>query len=92
MRVEIKGTTVFIKGRLDSLTAESAREQLSGVVYSVNVDLSQLDYISSAGLGVLLELKKRLVALDHDVAVGPMPPHVRKIFELSGLDQVFALK
>ena len=91
MNIHIQDSVVIIEGRLDSLNAQDARESLLQVDRSVTIDLSKLEYISSAGLGVLLELKKRLVGIGHDVALSSLTPHIHRLFELSGMDQVFAI-
>ena len=51
---------VLVKGRLDAAQAASAQAYLDKLQGTVTLDLAGLDYISSAGLGVLLKTQKRL--------------------------------
>ena len=48
--------TVRLSGRLDAAEAERVGNDLLGIQGSVRLDCSELDYISSAGIGVLIEL------------------------------------
>ena len=52
--------TVKVSGRLDAAMAERAKEVFAGVTEDCKVDLSALDYISSAGIGILIATQKRL--------------------------------
>ncbi len=53
--------------------------------------MTDLDYISSAGLGVLLSAHKRLLDSGHKMTLKNMNPHIRRILQISGLDKVFAV-
>ena len=52
---------VVVAGRLDAAQAPAAQAFLDGVAGVVTLDCSRLEYISSAGLGVLLKTQKRLL-------------------------------
>ena len=73
---EAKGWTLWVvKGRLDRMTAQAAGEQAEKVfagTQKLAVDLSGLEYLSSAGIRVLLRLSKQAKAAGKDFAlVGP---------------------
>jgi anti-anti-sigma factor len=53
------------------------------------VDFAKLDYISSAGLGVLLAAQKELSARGQGLRIINMNGHIRDVFRLSGFDQIF---
>ena len=53
---------VVIAGRLDAAQCATAQSFLDKVEGKVTLDCSKLEYISSAGLGVLLKTQKRLLA------------------------------
>ena len=53
---------VVISGRLDAAQSPAAQAFLDKVQGTVTLDCSGLEYISSAGLGVLLKTQKRLLA------------------------------
>ncbi|MFH1681335.1 MAG: STAS domain-containing protein [Candidatus Eisenbacteria bacterium] len=82
---------VFLSGRLDASQAEAAAVFLARVTESCDVDLAELDYISSAGLGVLLGAQKRLRDSGHGLRLHGMSGHIRDLFRVSGLDQVFEI-
>ena len=84
--------TVFLEGRLDASQAEKARSALNTLDRSVIVDFSGLDYISSAGLGVLLGLRQRLDAAGHNIKLIKMNRHVRDVFRYAGMDQLFEIE
>ena len=52
--------TIVLSGRFDASQTEKAREFFQNIYESKIVDFKKLDYISSAGLGVLLGTQKRL--------------------------------
>ena len=84
--------TVVIAGRLDASHAAAAERILDGVSGIVTLDCSQLDYISSAGLGVLLKTQKRLMKSGGKLRLVGASRHVFDIFRFSGLDMVFEIE
>ena len=83
---------VFIAGRLDAAQTEKAQAFLDSVEGSATVDFSQLDYISSAGLGVLLRTQKRLMANGGGLRLVNVSPHIHNIFRYSGFDHIFEVQ
>ena len=83
---------VVVSGRLDAAQAASAQTFLDRVNGVVTLDCSGLDYISSAGLGVLLKTQKRLLAADGKLRLSGLKPHLRDIFTYSGFDQLFEIE
>jgi anti-anti-sigma factor len=83
--------TVAIKGRLDAAQAAAAQAFLDGVQGTVTLDCSGLEYISSAGLGVLLKTQKRLLASGGKLRLSRVSQHLRDIFSYSGFDQLFEI-
>jgi anti-sigma B factor antagonist len=84
--------TVVMSGRLDAAQSPAAQSFLDQVEGTVTLDCSRLEYISSAGLGVLLKTQKRLLASAGKVRLAGVQPHLRDIFVYSGLDQVFEIE
>jgi anti-anti-sigma factor len=82
---------VVIAGRLDAAQSPAAQSFLDGVRGTVTLDCSGLEYISSAGLGVLLKTQKRLLASDGRLRLSGLKPHLRDIFTYSGFDQLFEI-
>ncbi len=94
-RVSDDVATVSIKGLLDANTFENFDESLNDLfkssMYKVAVDCSSLDYISSAGAGVLIGALS--VAREHGgkiVIVNPKE-EVQEVFDLLGISQLFQI-
>jgi len=84
--------TVVVTGRLDAAEAARAQSFLDGVDGAVTLDCSGLDYISSAGLGVLLKTQKRLLAGNGKLRLAGLKSHLHDIFTYSGFDQLFEIE
>jgi anti-anti-sigma factor len=84
--------TVRLSGRLDAAEAERVGDELLAIQGSVRLDCSELDYISSAGIGVLIELFKRLQASGHTMTLVNLLPRVRNIFRYAGLDRLLTIE
>jgi anti-sigma B factor antagonist len=86
------GGAVVISGRLDAAQAQAAQTFLDGVAGAVTLDCSGLEYISSAGLGVLLKTQKRLLAAGGKLKLTGVNRHLQDIFRYSGFDQIFEIE
>lgn len=82
-------------GRLDSASSCDLEamlvEQLDGGCSGIVLDLSDLDYISSAGLRVILMAGKRLRLSGGRLVLARMRESVRDLFEMSGFLSLFPL-
>ena len=83
---------VAIAGRLDAAQCPAAQAFLDKVQGTVTLDCRKLEYISSAGLGVLLKTQKRLMAAGGKLKLAGVNPHLRDIFAYSGFDQIFEIE
>lgn len=84
---------VVVAGRLDASEAERAQAFLDQVGEGPCViDVRGLEYISSAGLGVLLKTHKRLMASGSGISLVQVNPHISDIFKYSGMDKLFSIK
>lgn len=83
---------VVISGRLDAANAEKAQSFLDGVAAGCELDMQQLEYISSAGLGVLLKTHKRLMADGRGLVLVNVSKHINDIFKYSGFDNLFEIR
>src|SRR5213083_2908637 len=84
--------TVVIAGRLDAAQSPKAQSFLDGVKGTVTVDCSKLEYISSAGLGVLLKTQKRLLASGGKLRLAGVNRHVLELLTYAGFDQIFEIE
>ena len=83
---------VVIAGRLDAAQSPTAQSFLDRVQGTVSVDCSRLEYISSAGLGVLLKTQKRLLGSGGKLRLVGVNRHLQDIFQYSGFDQIFEIE
>lgn len=83
---------VRVEGRLDAAAAPAAEKQLADLVAAgaraVALDGSALEYISSAGLRVLLSLTKKIKAAGGRIALGGLQPQVKEIIEIAGFSSI----
>lgn len=91
-----KGTAwVTVSGEIDVHSAPGLRERLgaamTGDVDRVVVDLEQVTFLDSTGLGVLVAAHKALRAAGHGFALVCSTPRVLRIIEITGLDRVFTV-
>lgn len=82
---------ILVKGRLDAASAVKAQSFLDKVEGECVLDMSELDYISSAGLGVLLKTHKRLMASGQGIKLINVRNHIHDIFRYSGFDKLFEI-
>ena len=83
---------VVISGRLDAAQCPAAQSFLDRVEGTVIVDCTGLEYVSSAGLGVLLKTQKRLKASAGKLRLIGVNRHLQDIFLYSGFDQIFEIE
>ena len=83
---------VVIAGRLDAAQCAAAQTFLDRVQGPVTLDCTRLEYISSAGLGVLLKTQKRLLASSGKLRLSGVNRHLQDIFQYSGFDQIFEIE
>jgi anti-sigma B factor antagonist len=83
---------VVISGRLDAAQCPAAQSFLDGVEGTVTLDCKGLEYISSAGLGVLLKTQKRLKTSGGKLRLTGVNRHLQDIFQYSGFDQIFEIE
>ena len=83
--------TIAVEGRLDALEAPKAQDFLDEVDGDCVLDLAGLEYVSSAGLGVLLKTHKRLAQDGGGLKLLNVSNHVFDIFSYSGFDKLFEI-
>ncbi len=79
-------------GRLDASQIEVARTAMNRLSASCVVDFGELEYISSAGLGMLLGVQKRMVETGNTLKLINMNRHIREIFRMAGFDRIFDIE
>jgi len=83
------------QGRLDSNTAKLFEAALMGKIDGgdrrILVDFGQLDYISSAGLRVILMGAKKLKSLNGRFALSSLSENIREVFDISGFSAILEI-
>ncbi len=90
------GTTVLsAHGEIDVATAPQLRQQIVELASASSaplvIDLEGVDFLDSTGLGVLVSGLKRFRTLGSDVLLVATRPRILKVFEITGLTQVFSI-
>ena len=91
IRVEAGGQ-VKVSGRLDAAESEHAIQVLRGLSGPVTVDCGGLDYISSAGIAVIMDTYKRVTGAGHALRLVNLTPRVKNVFTYAGLDQLLGIE
>ena len=81
-----------LEGRFDAAQAASVQAVLDQVATTCVIECDGLEYISSAGLGVLLATYKRLAASGQTVKLVGMRKLVRDVFRYSRMDTIFEVE
>ena len=97
MRTNLEDSTltIYLENRIDSNNAKAIEDELLGTVAAhpgvdVVLDAADLEYISSAGLRVLMKLRKQVGK--RSIPVLNVSPEVYEIFETTGFNQILDVK
>src|SRR5687767_4024944 len=85
-RIDYRRVTIRVGGSLDSATAPELEKVLGPVLLEegtrlVTFDLADLEFLSSAGIRVLLAARKRMRAREGIFAMENMQPQIARVFE-----------
>lgn len=83
---------ILLVGRFDASQSDTAKSVFNEVQQTTVVNFAELDYISSAGLGVLLMTQKRLKDSGCELVLVKMNKHIREIFGYAGFDMIFRIE
>lgn len=89
-------TTIFaLNGRLDSNSAPQFEQELQDFLVSPSThllfDFNNLEYISSAGLRIILNIAKAYKSCHYLFVTCAMQEHVQEVFEISGFDSFITI-
>lgn len=89
-------TVVEVGGRLDASTAPDAKAQLADLIASgqckLVLNLKNVEFIDSSGLGLLVSCLRRCVAAGGDLCLAEVPELARSVLELTRLTRVFRIE
>lgn len=88
-------TVIEVKGEIDVYTAPALREEISSLVdaehTTIVVDLTQVSFMDSTGLGVLVGALKKVRTLGGDLSLVINEEKILKVFRITALTQVFSI-
>lgn len=86
---------IEVSGRVDSTTADQLGKALNDAIdvgqSQLVLDLSKVEYMSSAGLRELVSALKRLQRGRGDLRLAALSERVEEVLELAGLDEIFKI-
>ncbi len=99
MRTEIRDGkgVVTVCGPLNAACVDSFREKMqrwlagNEAVLQIVLDASEMDYIDSAGLGVLIALLKRVTERGGDIRIARLCNKARMVFEITRAFKIFEI-
>ena len=93
IKIHAKGnvTVIEISGKLDSNTAPVAQQEIMPKLDTgaVVIDASKLNYVSSAGLRMLLLAAKKLATKNRKAILAGMTPDNQDVMKMTGFDHMF---
>jgi stage II sporulation protein AA (anti-sigma F factor antagonist) len=95
LKFEVLNNTlvVLLNGELDHHSAEEVREEIDKKIESQNIknlvfDLTNMRFMDSSGIGVVIGRYKKINKLGGKVGVANLNPHVDKIFQMAGIYKI----
>jgi anti-sigma B factor antagonist len=86
---------VAVSGELDVASAPALRQELYRVIdqhaNKVVVDLAEMEFIDSTGLGVLVGALKRVKEQGGALELRALSPSARRVFDITGLSKAFTI-
>lgn len=91
-----QASVLTLRGEIDVYTAPRLREAIVDLVdegiSSIVVDMQQVDFLDSTGLGVLVEGLKRVKTREGNLSIVITQDKLLKIFDITGLSKAFAIR
>lgn len=90
-----KELTLSIEGRVDTITSKELEQEINdelGNFDSLIIDFTELKYISSAGLRVLIATQKKLQQENIPFVIKNVNDTVGEIFRMSGFDKILKIE
>ena len=90
-----KELTISVKGRIDTITSNDLEKEITdemGNFDSLIVDFDKVDYISSAGLRLLISTQKKLKTDNIPFVIKNANDTVKEIFRMSGFDKILKIE
>jgi anti-sigma B factor antagonist len=86
---------VSLQGEVDLASAPQVRRSIYDLIdqgsHRLAIDFTEVDFMDSTGLGVLIGALKRLREHDGAMVLAGIKPAVARVFEVTGLDRIFTI-
>jgi anti-sigma B factor antagonist len=90
--IRVEDDHLYLAGVFDASQVATAEEVFDKVAGSTVVDFEKLEYISSAGLSVLLRTQKRLSEDGGQLTLRNLSSHIADVFRFAGFDLIFTIE
>jgi len=89
-------TLITVHGEIDLYNAKELKERVSVAEVSASspnliLDIKDVDYIDSTGLGILIGIKRRATERNGKLALVLHSDRINKLFEITGLNKIFTI-
>lgn len=92
-RLDDNTLTVILRGRLDTSTAPSMERETESLdnIENLILDLEKLEYISSAGLRIILKLQK-IMDIQGKMVVRNVSDYLKELFYMTGFNDILTIE
>jgi anti-sigma B factor antagonist len=87
--------TLLLSGRIDSITCNLLNEEIDNLLnencQKMILDFAEVDYISSAGLRVILAAQKKVSSKNLEFELTNLSESIKNIFNITGFSQILKI-
>jgi anti-anti-sigma factor len=87
---------IALVGKLDTSTSSQLGRYFDGLgneeLADARIDMSHCEFVSSAGLRVIVAMQKRVSSVGGKMAFYAVPPEIMEVFELTGFDKILTFR
>lgn len=100
MKIEVKQEgelfVVELEGRMDTNTSPEFQKEMEAYYskegFQMILDFDHLDFVSSAGLRVLLLIQKKSKALNGSLVIKNVKPEIQEVFDMTGFSDILTIE
>ncbi|WP_026396081.1 STAS domain-containing protein [Acetobacterium malicum] len=100
MKIDVKQDgeifVVELEGRMDTNTSPEFQKEMEAYYskegFNMILDFDRLDFVSSAGLRVLLLIQKKSKALNGSLVIKNVKPEIQEVFDMTGFSDILTIE
>ncbi|MBP8031360.1 MAG: STAS domain-containing protein [Acetobacterium sp.] len=100
MKIDVKQDgeifVVELEGRMDTNTSPEFQKEMEAYYskegFNMILDFDKLDFVSSAGLRVLLLIQKKSKALSGSLVIKNVKPEIQEVFDMTGFSDILNIE